>query len=236
MFENLTNGLDLYLHGSAFLAYLAAFIGGVLVSFTPCMYPLIPITVSFIGSHSKGARCDGFFLSLFYVLGTSLTYTILGSIAGLTGGFFGAIQTNPWTNFVMANVFILMGLSMLDVFSLPLPRIFSSPMFTLRKKGYLGSLLLGIASGIIMSPCSAPVLAVLLTYVATKQNVIYGMSLLFVFAFGMGSLLIILGTFTGLLTSLPKSGPWMVAIQKLFGWIFIGIGEYFLIVAGKFMV
>jgi thiol:disulfide interchange protein DsbD len=236
MFENLTNGLDLYLHGSAFLAYLAAFIGGVLVSFTPCMYPLIPITVSFIGSHSKGARCDGFFLSLFYVLGTSLTYTILGSIAGLTGGFFGAIQTNPWTNLIMANIFILMGLSMLDVFSLPLPRIFSSPMFTLRKKGYLGSLLLGIASGIIMSPCSAPVLAVLLTYVATKQNIIYGMSLLFVFAFGMGSLLIILGTFTGLLTSLPKSGPWMVAIQKLFGWIFIGIGEYFLIVAGKFMV
>jgi thiol:disulfide interchange protein DsbD len=72
--------------------------------------------------------------------------------------------------------------------------------------------------------------------VATKQNIVYGMSLLFVFAFGMGSLLIILGTFTGLLTSLPKSGPWMVAIQKLFGWIFIGIGEYFLIVAGKFMV
>jgi thiol:disulfide interchange protein DsbD len=235
MFENLTNGLDLYLQGSASLAYLAAFMGGVLVSFTPCMYPLIPITVSFIGINTKGSRSAGFFLSLVYVLGTSVTYTILGSIAGLTGGFFGAIQTNPWTNLVMANILILMGLSMLDVFSIPLPRIFSSPMFTSRKKGLIGSLLLGIASGIVMSPCSAPVLAVLLSYVATKQNIAFGMSLLFVYSLGMGSILILLGTFTGLLTSLPKSGPWMILIQKIFGWTFIGIGEYFLINAGKFM-
>jgi thiol:disulfide interchange protein DsbD len=100
----------------------------------------------------------------------------------------------------------------------------------------LGALLLGIASGIIMSPCSVPVLAVLLGYVATKQNIILGMALLFVFAFGMGTILIILGTFTALLTSLPKSGPWMVRIQKLFGYIFIAMGEYFLITAGKFML
>jgi len=236
MFENLTNGIDMYLQGSMSLAYLAAFFGGVLVSFTPCIYPLIPVTVSFIGSHSKGARSDGFFLSLFYVLGTSLTYTILGSIAGLTGGFFGAVQTNPWTNLIIANIFILMGLSMLDVFSIPLPFIFSNPVFTSRKKGFLGSLLLGIASGIIMSPCSAPVLAVLLSYVASKQNVIFGMSLLFVFAFGMGSLLIILGTFTGLITSIPKPGLWMVVVKKLFGWVFIAVGEYYLITAGSFMI
>jgi cytochrome c-type biogenesis protein len=236
MLENLTNGLDLYLQGSAMLAYLAAFTGGVLVSFTPCMYPLIPITVSFIGINSKGSHLDGFFLSLFYVLGTSLTYTILGSIAGLTGSFFGSIQTSPWTNLVMANILIIMGLSMLEVFHIALPSFFSHPAFTSRKKGFIGSLLLGIASGIIMSPCSAPVLAVLLSYVATKQNIVFGMSLLFVYSIGMGALLILLGTFTGLLASLPKSGPWMVRIQKAFGVIFIVMGEYFLITAGKFMI
>ncbi|HVN71666.1 MAG TPA: cytochrome c biogenesis protein CcdA [Desulfomonilia bacterium] len=235
MFENLTNGLDTYLKGSMILAYAATYIGGVLVSFTPCMYPLMPITVSFIGSHNKGSRFEGFVLSLLYVLGTSLTYTVLGSIAGLTGSFFGAVQTSPWTNLVVANVFILMGLSMLDVFIIPLPRLFMRELFATQKKGLLGALFLGIASGIVMSPCSAPVLAVLLGYVATKQNVVIGMSLLFVYAFGMGTLLIILGTFTALLTSIPKSGPWMVWIQKTFGLIFIVMGEYFLITAGKFM-
>jgi cytochrome c-type biogenesis protein len=236
MFDNPANNLEFYLQGSVFFAYVAAYIGGILVSFTPCMYPLIPITVSFIGVQGKGSRSSGFILSLVYVLGTSLTYTVLGSIAGLTGGFFGGIQTNPWINIILANIFILMGLSMLDVFFIPLPRIFSSPLFTTKRKGMLGALLLGIASGLIMSPCSAPVLAVLLSYVATKQNVLFGMSLLFVFAFGMGTLLIILGTFTALLTSIPKSGPWMVWIQKAFGFIFIAIGQYFLITAGRFLI
>jgi thiol:disulfide interchange protein DsbD len=236
MIDNLTNGLDAYIHGSALLAYGAAYISGVLVSFTPCMYPLVPVTVSYIGSQGRTSRINGFVLSLCYVLGTSVTYTILGSIAGLTGSLFGAIQTSPWANMVVANIFILMGLSMLEVFHIPLPRIFSSPIFTSRRRGMLGALLLGMASGIIMSPCSAPVLAVLLSYVATRQNLIFGMSLLFVFAFGMGTILIILGTFTALATSIPRSGPWMVWIQKAFGFIFIALGEYFLITAGTYML
>jgi cytochrome c-type biogenesis protein len=236
MLDTLTNGLSVYIQGSVMIAYLAAFVGGVMVSFTPCMYPLIPITVSYIGATSKGSHKDGFLLSLLYVLGTSITYTILGSIAGLTGSLFGMIQASPWTNFIMANILIIMGLSMLDVFHFTLPSIFSNPMFTSRKKGLLGALFLGIASGIIMSPCSAPVLAVLLSYVATKQNVLFGMSLLFVYSLGMGTILVVLGTFTGIITRLPKSGPWMVGIQKGFGIIFIAMGEYFLIAAGKFMM
>lgn len=236
MIETLAGNLDAYLKGSMVLSFAAAYIGGVLVSFTPCMYPLIPITVSYIGAQGKISRATGFLLSLLYVLGSSLTYTTLGSIAGLTGSFFGELQTNPWMNLIIANIFILMGLSMLDVFFLPLPDFLRSQLFSPKRRGYLGALLLGIASGLIMSPCSAPVLAVLLSYVAAKQNIFFGMTLLFVFAFGMGSLLIVLGTFTGLLTSLPKSGPWMVRIQKLFGFIFIAMGEYFLITAGTFLV
>jgi thiol:disulfide interchange protein DsbD len=236
MFDSLTSGISLNIQGPFLFTYLKAFVAGVLVSFTPCIYPLIPITVSYIGGNSRGSHTEGFFLSLFYVLGTSLTYTILGSIAGLTGSLFGTIQASPWTNFIMANILIVMGLSMLDVFHFSLPGIFSSPMFTSRRRGLLGALLLGIASGIIMSPCSAPVLAVLLSYVATKQNVLFGMSLLFVYSLGMGTILIVLGTFTGIITRLPKSGPWMVGIQKGFGIIFIAMGEYFLITSGKLMM
>jgi thiol:disulfide interchange protein DsbD len=236
MFDYLTSNMDIYLKGHVYLAYIAAYLGGVLVSFTPCMYPMIPITVSFVGSRENKSRSSGFFLSLLYVLGTSVTYTALGILAGFTGGFFGEIQTNPWTNLVLANIFIFMGLSMLDVFFIPLPRIFNSPLFTTQIKGALGAFLLGIASGLIMSPCSAPVLAVLLSYVATKQNIFFGMSLLFVFAFGMGTILLAVGTFTGFLTNIPKSGPWMVWIQKGFGYIFIALGEYYLVTAGRFWI
>jgi thiol:disulfide interchange protein DsbD len=89
-----------------------------------------------------------------------------------------------------------------------------------------------MASGLVMGPCTAPVLAVLLGYVATQQNLFFAATLLFVFAFGLGTFLIILGTFAGLLANLPRSGPWMVRITHLFGWILIGAGEYFLIQSG----
>ena len=236
MFDNLTDGFDLYLRGSTLFAYLAAYAAGVLVSFTPCTYPLIPITVSYIGGKSRGSRAAGFFLSLAYVIGTSLTYTALGSVAAVSGSLFGSFQSSPWPNLVIANICILMGLSMLEMFSLPVPRFLSGSHVASRRGGIIGGLLLGAASGLIMSPCTTPVLGVLLSFVATKQNVFFGMSLLFVFAFGMGSLLLFLGTFAGLLATLPKAGPWMVSIQRLFGWVFIAIGEYFLVIAGKFMI
>lgn len=142
------NSLEVYIQGSSILAYLAVYLGGVLVSFTPCIYPVIPINVAYIGGQSGGSKLKGF----------------------------------------------------------------------------------------VLDPCTAPVLAVLLGIVATRQNIVFGISLLFVFAFGIGTLLIILGSFSGILINLPKSGEWMVKIKKVFGWILIGIGEFFLISAGKLWV
>ena len=177
----------------------------------------------------------GFLLSIVYVLGTSITYTVLGSFAALSGHLFGQFQTSPWTYFFVANICILLGLSMLDVFTLPLPQFLSSS-HSPRKTGFAGSFLLGGASGLILGPCTFPILGGLLGYVSSKENVVYGTSLLFVFALGMGTLLIILGTFTGLLTSIPKAGAWMVKIQKAFGWGLLALGEFFLIKAGTFMI
>jgi thiol:disulfide interchange protein DsbD len=156
-------------------------------------------------------------------------------VAAITGQLFGQIQTSPWTYFVVANISILMGLSMLGVFTLPMPG-FLTRRSARPGSGFLGALILGATVGLILGPCSAPVLGVLLSYVATQQNPIFGTSLLFVFAFGMGTLLIVLGTFTGLLANLPRAGGWMVIIQKAFGWVLIALGEYFLITAGQFMI
>ena len=118
--ETIIEGLSVYLHGSFFLAFLAAYLGGVFVSFTPCVYPVVPITIAFIGAHGSGSKMKGFVLSCIYVLGMSVTFTALGAVAALTGKLFGQIQTNPWTYFIVANICIFMGLSMLEVFVLPL--------------------------------------------------------------------------------------------------------------------
>ena len=97
MVDNFVNGLSGYLQGSFLLAYLAVYLGGVLVSFTPCVYPVIPITAAFIGAQGSGSRGRGFLLSLIYVLGMAVTYTLLGAIAALSGKLFGQIQASPWT-------------------------------------------------------------------------------------------------------------------------------------------
>jgi cytochrome c-type biogenesis protein len=235
MIDHFLQGLSGYLQGSFVLAYLAVYLGGVLVSFTPCVYPVAPIAVAFIGAQGSGSRFRGFVLSVVYVLGMALTYTALGAIAALSGKLFGQLQTSPWTYFAMANICIMMGLSMLDVFTLPLrmPRFIAGLQPTKASGGILGGFMVGTASGLVIGPCTAPVLAVLLGFAATRQSVFFSMSLLFVFAFGMGTLMILLGTFAGVLASLPKSGQWMVRVSHFSGWLLIGTGEYFLITAGQ---
>jgi thiol:disulfide interchange protein DsbD len=238
MIENLINNLSLYLETSVFLAFLAAYLGGIVISFTPCTYPLIPVTIGFIGVQGSSSRLRGFMVSLFYVIGLAVTYSVLGAAAALSGRIFGQMQTTPWTYFIMANLCLLMGLSMLDVFniSIPIPQKLMNMTNQNNKKGFLNSFLVGAVSGVVIGPCTAPALGVLLGYVAVKTNVLLGMGLLFVFAFGMGTLLIIVGTFAGIIAALPKSGKWMIKIKFISGLILIGAAEYFLYIAGRLSI
>jgi len=238
MIESFLNGLSGYLASSHFAAYLAAYLGGLLVSFTPCIYPVMPLVIAYIGARGARSRIRGFFLSLTYVLGLSITYAVLGGISALTGQLFGTIQNSFWIYFIVANVSVIMGLAMLDVFTIQikLPGIISRPETGDMRKGILGSFLIGVTSGLVVGPCSAPIFSVLLAYVATQQNFFFGMSLLFVFALGMGTLLIVIGSFAGLLAGLPRSGLWMVRIKQSCGWLLIATGEYFLIQAGGSLV
>ena len=216
------------------LAYVIVFAAGVLTSFTPCVYPMIPVTVTYIGGAQAGSKKRAALRTLVYVLGIAIVYSSLGAFAALTKSFFGQISTNPWIYFVVGNVIILFGLSMLDAVVIPIPG-----MLTRGAKGgdnYLGALVMGMASGLVAAPCTAPVLGTLLIYVGSSGSVVYGASLLFTFAFGLGFLLLILGTFAGVLTSLPKAGAWMVTVKKAFGLGMILVGEYFLIKMGRLML
>ena len=222
-----------FLEGNWFIAYISVFFAGVLTSFTPCVYPMIPITIGIVGGQEKSGHLHSFILSLFYVIGLALTYGGLGVVASLTGNFFGSVSSNPITLLIVANIIILFGLSMLDVFMIPIPQFFSGAHVGTNRHGVTGAFFMGLASGLIAAPCTTPVLGVLITYVATKQNVIFGSTLLITFAFGMSMLLLVVGTFTGIVTAIPKSGMWMVRVKKVMGFLLIIMGEYFLIQAGK---
>ena len=222
--------INMYLQSNSILAVLSAYISGVLVSLTPCVYPLIPVTIGIIGAKSAGqSKLRAFFISFIYVLGMVLTYAVLGAVASLTGRIFGTLTINPYMYLVIGNIFLLLALNMLDVFSLPSFLNFNQPEF--KKTGLISIFVLGIISGLVVGPCTAPVLGAILVFVATKQNIVYGITLLISFAFGIGTLFLVLGTFTGVI--LPKSGVWMVKIKKIFGWIMLLAAEYFLIQSGK---
>jgi cytochrome c-type biogenesis protein len=228
MFDQLIGQFEFYLGQSLLFAYVAAYLAGVLVSFTPCIYPVIPITAAVIGGQRDISGARGFVLSLFFVLGLALTYTALGVFAALTGKLFGMIQTRPLTQGVLGGLFILMGLAMLDVFQLSLERYAPRGLTGGNRKGIFGSFMIGVTSGFILGPCTAPVLAVILGVVASRQSVFFGGSLLFVFSLGVGSLLVLVGTFAGILASLPKSGAWMTGVKKLSGIVMLAAGAYFL--------
>jgi thiol:disulfide interchange protein DsbD len=228
IFESLIGQFEIYLEQSFLFAYAAAYLAGVVVSFTPCVYPVIPLTVAVIGGQGEASGARGLVLSLFFVLGLALTYTVLGMFAALTGKLFGTIQSSPLTLGLLGGLFILMGLAMLDVFHISLDRYIPRGLNAGNRKGIFGSFVIGVTSGMILGPCTAPVLAVILGVVASRQSVLFGASLLFVFSLGLGTLVVLVGTFTGVLAGLPKSGAWMVAVKKISGVVMLAAGVYFL--------
>ncbi len=229
------NNIEQLIATNPLLAFVAVFAAGVLVSFTPCVYPVIPLTLGFIGAKSAGSKWKGFKLSLIYVLGIAITYAVIGAVASLSGKLFGNVGSSPISYFIVANVCMALGLSMLGVFHFPLISLAGSNI-PKKKEGYLGVFFIGVISGLIVGPCTAPVLATILVYVASRQNPIYGFLLLFVFGYGVGFLMILLGTLTGLLESLPKPGPWLEKVKSVFGWVLIFAAEYFLIKMGGLLI
>jgi len=226
-----------HLQAGSPLAYALAFLGGFLVSFTPCVYPILPVTVGYIGSRGGGSRRRAFLLSTAYAVGMALTYAALGMAAGLSGNVFGEATSHPLSYLLLGNVCILLALSLFDLFHLPTLALFTgtgSPRGKARGAG--GAFVLGMLSGLVVGPCTAPVLGGLLLYVGASGHAFFGATLLFTFALGMGIPVVALGTFAGLLSNLPKAGAWTVKIQRAFGVLLLLAGEYLLIEAGKRLI
>lgn len=218
-----------YLSDISLITYLAAFFGGLVTSFTPCIYPLIPIVVGVIGSAKESSRGKNFILSFSYVIGMAFTFSILGVIAALTGKLFGRVQSNPLAYLIVGSIVVLFGLVLLDIIRLPLFLISRAGAGrVVKKRSMWGVFFMGIASGFVATPCAAAVLGSLLAYVATTQNIIFGFSLLFTFATGLGTLLIVVGTFSGILANLPKSDKWMQIIQRGIAALMLLWGGYFI--------
>ena len=212
------------------LTFLFIFFAGILTSFTPCIFPMIPITLSILGSQTIGkSRWKGFMISLVYVHGIATTYSLLGVAAAKTGTLFGSYLSNPLVVSIIALLFFIMALSMFGLFEIQVPVFIRSKLGNKKiSEGYVGAYITGLIAGIVASPCVGPVLVALLTYVAQSQKAVLGFFLLFTYAMGLGLIFILMGTFSQLLSKLPKSGPWMVKVKKAFGVVLIIMGFYYL--------
>lgn len=226
---------------SPLLAYPAVFAGGVLTSLTPCLYPMIPITAAVVGGQRNAASgttqkrgAAPWLLTGAYVIGLALSYAALGVLAGMTGQLFGAVSTNKWLLLAMANLLLVFALMMLDVLPVPVPQRLLTRAATLDARGRVaGAFGMGAASGLVAAPCGAPVMAALLTWVASTKSALLGFSYLFTFSLGMSALLVVIGLAAGHAQRLPRAGAWMLRIKQLFALCMLGMAEYYLLQAGQ---
>ncbi len=198
--EIFLNHLSQSLSENPFLAYLGVFVGGIVSSSSPCVLATITLVIGYVGGYSEGNRRKAVLYSLTFILGLSLTFTVLGAIASLIGGLFGMIS-RTWY-FIIGGVAIAIGLHLIGIYSMNIP----TPVnLQPKRRGIFGAFLLGALFGIVSSPCATPILAIILTFVATKGEVAYGTSLLFVYALGHCALIFLAGTATGFAESFIKS-------------------------------
>jgi cytochrome c-type biogenesis protein len=218
-----------------------AFLGGVLTSLTPCIYPMIPITASIVGGQTVGSdrpsKRRAIALTFAYVFGLALLYATLGLIAGMSGTMFGAVSTNPWLHFAMANLLILAALAMLDVIPVRLPAALATRAASVGEGGRVtGAFVMGAASGLVAAPCGAPVMAAVLTWVSLTKSAALGFLYLFVFSLGMCTLLIAVGISVGVLGVLPRAGAWMIWVKRIFALIMLIMAEYYLVRMGGLLI
>jgi thiol:disulfide interchange protein DsbD len=209
------------------VTFFLIFLGGLALNLTPCVYPLIPITISFFGGADAGHGGKTFWKALAYVFGIAMTYSILGVIAAMGGGLFGALLTHPVVLIGVAVVLVGLSLSMFGVYEFRLPRgLMNAAGQT--KSGIVGSLFMGLTMGIIAAPCVGPLVIGLLTYVAMRQSVVLGFLMFFTLSIGLGLPYLFLAIFSSRISSLPRSGAWMIGVRVIFGLILIAMALYFL--------
>jgi cytochrome c-type biogenesis protein len=211
------------------LAFLAVFVGGIVTSIGPCNIAMIPLVIAFVGGHKQVTRRRSLALSAAFALGLAITLSALGVVAALLGGLIGG-NTRLWY-YLVAAVCIVMGLQWAGFVSLPLPDLAARLRERMKRRGVLGALLLGLASGLVASGCATPALAAILTLVMAKGAIAYGAALLLVYGLGRGVPIVIFGTFAGWLKAMPALMRWSARLEQASGLTMILIGLYFLWIA-----
>ena len=214
---------------STWIRFLFAFLLGLLLSLTPCIYPIIPITIGILHRNQNSSLLRNFISSLCYGFGLSTTFAALGLLAAFAGASFGGLLSQP-IFVIFLTIFIgYMSLTMIGIVDLKIPAFLQrNTQITYSINPFAYAYLFGLISGSIASPCVSPGLALLLTIVATMGNILAGFLLLFIFGIGMSTPLIILGTFSSSMQAMPRAGQWMVEIKKLLGFIMLATCLYYL--------
>ena len=236
-----SGGVGPLLQGHPLAALGTLFLAGLATSLTPCIYPMIPITVGVIGGARGGAgdtaqgrrtgRTVG--LTLTYAAGLALLYAILGLAAGLSGALFGTVSSSWWARLLVGNLLLLFALAMLDVIPIAAPQRLVAWAGGLAGGSYPAVFVMGATSGLVAAPCGAPAFAAVLTWVAATKSGVLGFAYLFVFALGMTAILVVAGIFSGSVSSLPRSGRWLGWIKTAAGVVLLVMAEYYFVQAGQ---
>lgn len=209
------------------LAVLVLLFGwGLALNLTPCVYPVIPLTVSFFGGQAQGQSRRTFLLAAIYVLGMATTYSSLGVAAALSGRLFGVALQSPWVVGAIALVLVLLALSMFGLYDIRMPTALMQKAGA--RQGLAGAYGMGLLVGVVAAPCVGPVVLGLLTFVAATQNAALGFLFFFVLSLGLGLPFLFLAAFSGRIASLPRAGAWMEGVKKIFGWVLLAMAAYFL--------
>ncbi|MBI2419996.1 MAG: thioredoxin fold domain-containing protein [Ignavibacteriales bacterium] len=209
-----------------FISLIIVFFGGLALNLTPCVYPLIPITIGYFGGQSEGSTGRLAMMGLLYMLGIALTYSVVGVVTALSGAVFGALLQSPIVILAIVAVLFGLSLSMFGVYEFKMPDFLVQKTGD-AKSGLFGAFFMGLTMGIVAAPCIGPFVLGLVTWVAAKADPLRGFLLFFSLALGLGSPYFVLALFSGKIKKLPRSGVWMEAIKHIFGFILIGMAIYF---------
>lgn len=223
--ESLFQNVQAIIHDHHGLAFITVFIGGIVSAASPCVLAAIPLIIGYVGGYSEGNKKKAALFSLVFVLGLSITFTLLGAAASVMGQFLWFM--GRWLYIGLAAIAVLMGLQLMGIISIPLP---FQRTREVRTKGLVGAFLLGLLTGTVSSPCATPVLAVILAYVSTQGDMAYGGSLLFVYALGHCALIFVAGLSIGLTESFVGSKGvrnFSFFTRKFSGALLIIVGVYF---------
>jgi len=217
-----------YLEKGLVTALLAFFVIGLALNLTPCVYPVIPLTVSYFGGRSNQTKGSAFIDAIFYQLGIAISFAVLGLISGLAGRQWGFLFQSPWFVVVIVTIMLLMAASLFGAFEISVPSWLLTRV-SKTKQGSIGALIMGLTAGVVIAPCAAGIIIGLVGLIAKLGLVVKGTLLFFVMGLGLGLPYLILASFSGLLNKLPQSGEWMIWIKKIFAFMLIGVALYFVL-------